>query len=191
MLAGRGADAADHLVDGRHVWQHNNLAQKNLSIVDAVPDALVMVVPLVIGNLRVKQSRRYVIELRRPASAVAVEAALVHLNLRAVCRYDTQPEDLPRRAARSLHDSGDEPGPLDCGATDDRAPLPGKSVRFAPSASEKLQLMLKAREQIAPTLRLRVPADAQRGDVLAFDLVQREARSAQIIGGIAVELRVV
>ena len=115
--------------------------------------------------------------MRQPASAVAVDAALVHLNLREVRGYDTQPEDLPRRAARSLHDSGDEPGPLDCGAADDRAPLHGKSVRFAPGASARLQLMLKARERIAPTLRLRVPADDERGQVLAFDLVS--ARSAR------------
>lgn len=179
---------ADHPVDGRHVWQHNNLAQKNLSIVDAVPDAVVLV-PFVIGNLRVNQSRRYVIELRRPAAAVAAEAALVHLNLRAVLRQQTQPEDLPRRAVPSLHD-GSELGSLDCGAAGDRSPLPGKSVRFAPGASAKLELMLKAREQIAPTLRLRVPADAGRGQVLVFDLVQREARGGQIVGGITVELRI-
>jgi hypothetical protein len=98
--AGRGADARRPPGRWTPRLAAHDLAQKNLSIVDAVPDALVMVVPLVIGNRRFNQSRRHVIELRRPASAVAVEAALVHLNLRAVCGYDTRS---PRTCLGALH----------------------------------------------------------------------------------------
>ncbi len=40
---------SDHPTANRHVWEHNNLAQKNLTIVDLLPNTF-MILPIVISN---------------------------------------------------------------------------------------------------------------------------------------------
>src|SRR5262249_10109320 len=62
---------------GAHAWEHNNLAQKNLTIVDLVPDASYLL-PFVVPVQPIVRSRRYDVELVRPGQYPALRASLLH-----------------------------------------------------------------------------------------------------------------
>jgi hypothetical protein len=62
---------------GRHVWEHNNLAQKNLVIVNVHPDSLVLL-PVQIGSLTQPTSEIYRIEIRRPLQWSRLAVSLEH-----------------------------------------------------------------------------------------------------------------
>jgi hypothetical protein len=67
---------ADHPVAGRHVWEHNNLAQKNLTIVDLAPNDWI-IVPFVLTNVTSFTARRCMIELVRPKERPKMALSLV------------------------------------------------------------------------------------------------------------------
>ena len=67
----------DHPSAGRHVWEHNNLAQKNLTIVDLAPNAR-FVLPFVVSNLPSLVTRGFQLELIRPKEHTRLEASLLH-----------------------------------------------------------------------------------------------------------------
>jgi hypothetical protein len=99
---------SDHPVAGRHVWEHNNLAQKNLSVVNLVPDAS-FVLPFVLNRFRIKSRRPVLLELVRPKGLDKLEAALLH---RSGIAFGFV-RDRPERPALPLPV---EPiSPLDCG----------------------------------------------------------------------------
>ncbi|NQD95565.1 hypothetical protein HP532_23180, partial [Pseudomonas sp. CrR25] len=66
----------DRPVVGRHVWQQNNLAQKNLSVVDLAPNAW-FVLPFLASNLRPRLARSIELELLRPPGLDALPASLL------------------------------------------------------------------------------------------------------------------
>jgi hypothetical protein len=49
-------------VASRHVWEHNNLAQKNLTIVDLLPNTF-MILPIVIANWRCESDPMFDLEV--------------------------------------------------------------------------------------------------------------------------------
>lgn len=62
---------------GRHVWEHNNLAQKNLTVVDLVPDDSI-VVPFQLGSRFQFQQSLYRVEVRRPEGWPQLPVSIVH-----------------------------------------------------------------------------------------------------------------
>lgn len=50
---------------GRHIWEYNNLAQKNLVMVDLLPNDSVLV-PFQLGNLHLAEPEIHRLEIRRP-----------------------------------------------------------------------------------------------------------------------------
>ncbi len=82
----------DPVAGGAHVWEHNNLAQKNLTVVDLVPGDSA-IVPLQLGTLARKHAERFEIELVRPPRWRTLAASIVHRD----------PEVL-RRLARSVEE---------------------------------------------------------------------------------------
>jgi len=62
---------------GRRAWEHNNLAQKNLTVVDLAPNDSV-VIPFQLGNRFQFNSALYRIEVRRPQNWSRVPVAIIH-----------------------------------------------------------------------------------------------------------------
>lgn len=103
---------SDHPVAGRHVWEHNNLAQKNLTIVDLLPNTW-LVLPFVAANL-LPVSRAFRLELLRPQNGIKIEAALLHSS-REVFR--PVPDILPNPFdLRPAVGNADDSSHLDCAA---------------------------------------------------------------------------
>jgi len=61
---------------GAHVWEHNNLAQKNLTVVDLSPNDS-LVVPVQLGNLE-QAGGLYRLEVSRPKRWTTLPVSLVH-----------------------------------------------------------------------------------------------------------------
>jgi hypothetical protein len=61
---------------GRHVWEHNNLAQKNLTIVDLEPNEKLRL-PFVISNLGSLLPLQFRLELHRPEHLPKLQASLL------------------------------------------------------------------------------------------------------------------
>jgi hypothetical protein len=62
---------------GKHVWEHNNLAQKNLTVVDLAPNDSV-VIPFHLGNINLLEPGAYRIEVRRPQKWTSLPVSIVH-----------------------------------------------------------------------------------------------------------------
>jgi Zn-dependent metalloprotease len=78
---------------GRHVWEHNNLAQKNLTVIDVVPgDALV--VPVQLGNRFRVTDEVHRLEVRRPRNWSHLPVAITHSDSEAVKRLFHSTEEI-------------------------------------------------------------------------------------------------
>jgi len=64
----------NHPMGGRHVWEENALAQKNLTIVKVKPGAWVLV-PVRVGHLTTVAAK-LTLELRRPKGSADLEASI-------------------------------------------------------------------------------------------------------------------
>jgi len=71
--------ATDEAVSGRHVWEDNNLAQKNLTIVDLLPNDTADVT-FRVGNLLIRRPELFRLEVLRPAGLEKLELGIVHPN---------------------------------------------------------------------------------------------------------------
>jgi len=68
---------------GLHVWDSDNLAQKNMTVVDLLPNDSV-VVDVQLGNLARRDPERFRIEVHRPAEWQRVPVAIVSRNPRVM-----------------------------------------------------------------------------------------------------------
>ncbi len=66
----------------------------------------------------------------------------------------------------------------------------GVEVFFASGVVAQMPVLIGPQEQMTFGLRLKIPREAKSGDTLRLDLVQRDARSKRILGGIAVMINV-
>jgi hypothetical protein len=201
---------SDHPLTGRHVWEHNNLAQKNLSVVNLVPDAWFLL-PFVLNRFRIQSPRPVFLELVRPKGLPKVEAALLHRSGGAFGFLDDQPERPPLRLPV------ESASPLDCGGSPDAAAVgvsaataaaavpstatvasdvlaarqfdAAREVPFESGVSARIPVALRGVELLMG-LRVRVPAGSKPGDVLRMHLVQRDSSGQRILGGLAIQIHV-
>ena len=161
----------DPPVAGTNVWEHNNLAQKNLTVVDVLPNSW-FVLPFVVDRLLTRLPRPWLLELARPKGMEKLEASLVH---RSGSPFRRAPE------VRDV-DAGDFPALRRFEGGREAVFVPGRaaSIVFEPSTGGQRFL----------ALRLRVPPEARSGDVIDLDLVRRDAQTGRVTGGLAVKLRV-
>jgi hypothetical protein len=206
---------ADHPVAGRHVWEHNNLAQKNLTIVDLAPNDWI-IVPFVLTNVTSFTARRCMIELVRPKERPKMAVSLLHssgkpfANILGLERRSASPppdplagdtgENVTERdccvvtqlEARLL--AADEAGAmLTSHSTEEAAGRQFKEAveaRFTPGHVTQIPVVLGRHEQLLMGLRVEVPPEATRGEVLRLDVIQRDRSGKAILGGLAVEIRV-
>jgi hypothetical protein len=187
------------------VWEHANLAQKNLSIVDLVPGDFALV-PVVLRNPR---AVRVVLEVWRESKSPKLEVGLVHRSASFFGRRARRRPFEPRLASDVAHaalaeraglmDCG---GPLPAGPADAGAVLTSRTAdriprRFAESVelpvragtSVRVPVDLPAAASTTVGLLARVPADAEAGEEFCIQLVQREARSKRLLGGVSLLVR--
>ncbi len=99
--------ARDSITSGSHVWEHNNLAQKNLTIVDLAPGESGEV-PVVLGNRYIKEGRYYRIELLRNPKSTPFAVSLVGQTPRALAKLVAAGQNFVRsiKASTPLKNTG-------------------------------------------------------------------------------------
>ena len=68
---------------GKHVWEHNNLAQKNVTIVNLMANDPT-IVSFNVGSMHARKSEVYRIEVRRPQEWINLPISIVHKDLGVV-----------------------------------------------------------------------------------------------------------
>lgn len=155
---------------GKHVWEQNNLAQKNLTVVDLKPDTW-FVLPFVVTHLKPRIAQVTTIDLVRPARFASLKARLI------------APKAALTVAQRQDGTDHEDTDPLP-------TTFPG-GVELPFPSGERVSLPLRLRP-LQPTrlgLRFQVPADAPADTQFVLDIVQRTGK--RVVGGVAVEVTVV
>jgi hypothetical protein len=174
---------SDKPAGGAHVWEHGNLAQKNLVIVRA-PRGGSVLVPLVARGLRPGEAAGF--EIRRPPALANLSARIAFSKPMPI---EQPPVDLvvdslrhaaPERFTRVI--LGDEKNLAHAGFDLDNA----RAFASEPSAARDLRLPMG---QTKLALVLRIPSDATAGAHGTIDLLRRDA-SGRIGGGIAVDVTI-
>ncbi|MGQ0602513.1 MAG: hypothetical protein ACT4QE_12565, partial [Anaerolineales bacterium] len=201
----------DHPVAGRHVWEHNNLAQKNLTVVNLKPNSW-LVIPFVAANLHSRAARSFQIELIRPPRYSGLAASLLN-RAKAAFKRTLGVTLVPFEFAPTLTDRNDAPQ-LDCAGhveevikdrdvamgspitSETAARLAGDFERgveavFPAGPRSRLLISIRAQEQLLFGLKVAIPAEAKAGERLTLDLLQRDAQTGRVVGGIAVQINVV
>ena len=190
----------DTPVAGRYVWEHNNLAQKNLAVVDLVPDDWFLL-PFVVNRFA-SERRPLILELWRPEGFERMAVAVLQPSGTALEGLSTRQAALPLAG-----DLGDRSEQLDCGGgppPDDALTFPrteaaslstlrrfqaSREVEFVPGKRARLHLRPRA-GQLALGLRVQVPAQAEPGSTVRLNLVRRAEEGERLLGGLAVDIRV-
>lgn len=199
---------SDHPVAGRHVWEHNNLAQKNLTVVDLLPDTY-MILPIVVGNWFSRFGPGFYLELWKPENAMDVSFSLIHRSKEFFVSAKVAVKEfipaLPRPATH-LEDGAF----LDCGGHIHGPSDPGHGriltsnnpeliLRRFPSAWEasfrkgcktRMVVEIPSFTQKSVGLKIAGSPHAKSGQTLQFHFVQRCLLTRQIVGGVAVRLNI-
>lgn len=177
---------SDRPVGGAHVWEHGNLAQKNLTVLRA-KRGKALVLPFVLRGLKPNDER--IVELVRPSSLAAIGAALVpRAATPPLAPADVSDAlehghfDTPRRRDDVL-DADDGAGLADRGFEIDKAKL------FPPGPVTRLPVRLPMGPSMLGLL-LRVGADTPAHARGTIDLILRDA-AGKPAGGLAIDVTVV
>ena len=77
--------AVDQPINGHHVWEHNNLAQKNLTVVNLLPDD-VYTLDFQVGSLFSSQAKNLLLEISRPYAMPEAAVKIVPKNTAIIKR---------------------------------------------------------------------------------------------------------
>ena len=201
---------ADHPVAGRHVWEQNNLAQKNLTVVDLKPNWYITI-PFVISNAITQIPRHVMLELVRQPPYQSLQANLVHTSLSPFAQSPAvQITPLPHIQAEQSQNNRIEI--LDCGGRlirndkgigepqyhiSERSTVypalfqKGYEAAFMQGATAHIPLNIRPKEQLLFGFRIKVPENAKPGEIIHLDLVERDDQLQEIYGGLAVEIHVI
>lgn len=200
----------DQPIVGHRVWEYNNLAQKNLSIVDMKPNTW-FVLPFVVSNLQSLSSRSFHLELIRPKDPHKIKASVIHASQEVfkrasnleLTRFDVRPSMTNHDTTEGLDCAGqvlpqiDRQEGLTRMLTSDQPELPnnrfpqGVETKFTDDAVAKVIISLRPQEQLTFGLRLELMSDVCKGDVLLLNVIQRDVKNRRVLGGIAVQINVV
>jgi hypothetical protein len=197
----------DHPVGGSHVWEHNNLAQKNLTVVDLLPNTF-MILPIVIGNSFPRKGSRFDIELWRGRQRTAtVQVSLVHrskdffrLANPKVRRFRPKLPKEPRMRPTELECGGRIYGQEIDKTTIMTSSTPELVLRRFPNGWEasfsgrgdkvKMAIDIAPFMQKTAGVKIAVPASAKPGQSIKMHVVQRHVGSKSIVGGVAIQINV-
>jgi hypothetical protein len=189
---------SDLPVAGGHVWEHNNLAQKNLTVVDLAPNEWILI-PIVVANWAGRHGRAFELLVAADKPRTALDISLVHARRTFLRRADGdlrpfRPDGYRPRRPRLL-DCGGRVGEPDDGAILTSADPSRAAARFpdgwevATPIGSAVPIHLPIASQTVVGLRVGVPERARAGAIQRVHLVQRSARGV-VVGGVAVEVRV-
>ena len=190
---------------GHHVWEHNNLAQKNLTVVDLLPNTF-LILPVVVANWYKSFEQEFVLEVIRARESAAFEVSLIHSTPEIFRAAKVKPKPFtPPFAGRC---SSYDPVVLECGGQVARTHH-AHSGRILTSATPDLILErypqswevdfptagglpcdLPPFSQTVVGLKIAVPHDAKPGKVIRLHFVQRNLALGRIVGGVAVQINI-
>lgn len=199
---------SDHPVASRHVWEHNNLAQKNLTVVDLLPNTF-LILPVVIANWAADFGGRFALEILKPRESAAFAASLIHpakdvfraAKVKPV-RFTPFSEKLGLKPEQVLLECG---GHIPYGQShlhrriltsaatqliEERYPESWEA-HFPTSGAARLLFDIPSFSQIVIGLKIAVPRDAKPDSVIRLHFVQRILAAKRIGGGVAVQINVV
>jgi hypothetical protein len=187
----------DSTASGSHVWESNNLAQKNISIVDLQPNGFVYIPFLVSNNLLLRASK-FKLQLIRPGGFPNLEVSLIHnskifKNFEKISVFD----DLmaPKIEDSHEHNFVDEKENLAVLTNNQDIlllPFQQKSyiMAFKKDKISAMEFPLKKMDQLLIYLKILMPGQIASKNPLLFDLVQTTSDGKKIVGGIAVQVNV-
>ena len=193
----------DHPEDGRHVWEDNNLAQKNLTVVDMLPDTF-MILPIVVRNFLRVWDPRFDLEVWKPKRAFDLKVSLIHpsndfLKAAKIKPFEIQ-ANFSSSSPQTLLDCGSyTPGPdlvnkgrIITSATPDLAlrRFPNSFEAILSERKPRLRVELPPRSQRVVGLKIAVSSKAEAGEPIKLHFVQRHVKTKKIVGGVAVEVRI-
>lgn len=150
----------DPPIAGRLAWEHNNLAQKSLTLVTLAAEERI-VFPVVLGNWLPAADRRFDLELLLPRPA-PLEGSLSHRSRELFAATDVPVTAGPDASFRvPFVDS-----------------KPVISVSLAPFSQTRVDLVLSAPRGSKPTNPFKV------------HLIQRNPRTRAVVGGVALEVAI-
>jgi hypothetical protein len=188
----------DDTTSGSHVWESNNLAQKNISIVDLQPNGFVLVPFLVTNNLLFRGAK-FKLQLIRPKRFPDIEVGLIHnskifKNFESINLFNApileKINDSDEHNHNALADNFDvftnKQAVL-------RLPFKQKSylMNFKKDKISAIDFPLKKMDQLLLYLKIQLPAQIVSREPLVFDLLQTTADSKKIVGGIAIQINVI
>ena len=195
----------DHPVAGRHVWEDNNLAQKNLTVVDLLPDTF-FVLPIVVTNWLRELDPRFELEIVKPRTS-DFQISLIHRSTdffrpakAKVDRFQPQLANVTFASNRIR---------LECGGFIPTVPGPNKGRiitshtpdllvdRFPnswefqfPERKPKLLVEVPVFTQKVVGLKVAVAKSAKPDQSIKLHFVQRHYKTRRIVGGIALQVTV-
>lgn len=230
-LLGQVYMPTDTTPSGVHVWDKNNLAQKNMTVVDAIPGDTVMAW-FQIGNINTEIAETYNVEVVRPPRGHSISASLVATNafetkklfksmsewqpakpveafaerpmLRFVehTRVELSGKELSSSALRLNLAPGSTIG-FDHSADGESRSLvferTARLVEKSPNSAEiemfpgkvsGMPVLLPPRSRISLGLKLIIPKEIATGEILKFQVRQRNSQG-QYVGGITIEINLV
>jgi len=198
---------SDHPIAGRHVWEHNNLAQKNLTVVDLLPNAFI-ILPVTVTNWHPDFKPRFALEVIRLRESAAFEASLIHPTPELFRGTRLRPKPFNPFAGHPA--VAPEPVLLECGGRvpaarpahrgrvltsetpdliHERYPKSWE-VAFPAKGAARLTFDLRPFDQTVVGLKIAVPRDTEPGQVIRLHLIQRSLSAKRIVGGVAVQINV-
>lgn len=197
---------SDHPIVGRHVWEDNNLAQKNLTVVDLEANDTFLVLPIVIRNWRSRFDPQFVLEVWKPKTAEGLSISLIHRTkdfFRAskakVKKFKPEFEDAISRGRKTELDCGsglEPPRSAYTGRLSSANPegvlrrFPNSwEAKFDNAEIAKLPVKIPAFTQNVVGLKLAVSEKFTSKKPVKLHFVQRNVKTKQIVGGVAVQLR--
>lgn len=198
---------SDHPVAGRHVWEHNNLAQKNLTVVDLLPNTF-MILPVVIANWYAGFAARFALEILKVRESAGFAASLIHPSREIFRTSRVKPKAFTPFPGKPV--LGPEQVELECGGHIPGTVHPhrgrimtsatlGLIQEFYPQSWEaafpakgaaRLLFEIPPFSQYVVGLKIAVPRDAKPGQRIRLHFVQRSLSAKRIVGGVAVQINV-
>lgn len=175
---------------GKHVWEYNNLAQKNLHIVDLIPgDSFIL--PIQFNNFLIREIERFRMEIVRPRGYAAVQVSLIHAKEQELASFfNSEKEALldkdikakvnrikvkfsEKTDAEFIKAAGTNPA----------------SVIFKEGLVAGFPVVLRPGQMQTFNLKVTAPANAKPGDSFQLNLLQRDPKNV-VIGGFTVQVRI-
>jgi hypothetical protein len=64
-------------------------------------------------------------------------------------------------------------------------------MNYESGVNAQIPVRIAAHEQLTFGVEIIAPANAQKGDKLIYDIIQRDARTKAIMGGIAIQVNII